>query len=141
MLTALVIMSVNYLSGQTWLVDGNLANVVGQRAQISGWLGSGLPYVGLMETVLLALTVLMPIGYGTAQLDDDSFRLAYPLLVFGVNFLFMHLNLFPNGGKTLSGLFVLLIPFVTHETCKVACECLRTDRSASNVRGDPHLCP
>ena len=76
-----MVFCVNYESGQTWLVDGNLANIIGQRAQITGILGGGLPYLIAMESLLLVFAIAMVIGYGTAKVSDDDFEWALPLII------------------------------------------------------------
>lgn len=118
-LVAFVVYYVGYLSGQDFLPDANLAAIIGLKAAIPGVTGGALLYTALIEVLTGICLIMVPIGYGVAQIEDDhTWRIAFPFIVGSSAGLMMHTTLFPDAFKGICGIFAVLFVVFPRETCE-----------------------
>ena len=120
-----IILAVNYLSGQTWLPLGNLAFVIGVLHCVGGTVGHALDF-GLVEGLTVCALVTVPLGgyaLASAELSDETFRIAFPLVVFATSALLMHATLFDEVSKGGLGSLVYIALFIPRALCKTSGGC------------------
>lgn len=121
-LVALIIYSINYLSGQTFLPDGNLAAVAGMQACMGGHIGTALPMLLAVEGVLFGCLFCIPIGFGLAQLEWDTYIIVFPFVMFGLVVLAFQTTLLTDNFKGIVVVAMYLIAMTGPESC-AAGEC------------------